>query len=383
MVILPKGYTRGTHRLVPPEDTLARIEPYLASFQITRCANVTGLDRIGIPVYCAIRPRARILQVCNGKGLRHIDARVSACMEAIELFHAENPSADFRRASFKYLLRDGRRVIRPNLLPDYNSKAFFSADFVIDWVKGQDLISSEEVWLPSCAAFVCSPMLYHWSSNGLASGNHAVEATLHALYEIIERDSVSRLCKNGKIRFSPRSSRFIDLETVNDRRVKKLHGRLSSAGIKLVLIWVKSVIPVNTFMAAILDRNAMAFSSTVNVGYGTHLSASVAAIRAITEAAQSRLTFIHGSREDLVTEAYEESHQKLLDFFDRIEPAIDWCSLRECTSRDLLDDYHKVLCLLRDAGYTKVFCVNMTRKPFNIPVVKAWVPGLRLNQSLF
>ena len=40
------------------------------------------------------------------------------------------------------------------------------------------------------------------------------------------------------------------------------------------------------------------------IGYGTHLSVSVAPTRAITEAAQSRLTFIHGSREDLEQEGY-------------------------------------------------------------------------------
>src|SRR5438093_1523690 len=63
MNALSKGYTGGTHRLVAPEDTLARITPHLAACGITRCADVTGLDRLGIPVYCAIRPRTRTIQV--------------------------------------------------------------------------------------------------------------------------------------------------------------------------------------------------------------------------------------------------------------------------------------------------------------------------------
>ena len=107
---LPKAYCRGTHRLIAPEVSLSRIQPHLASFGITRCADVTGLDRIGIPVCCAIRPRNRSLQVSNGKGLRLVDAQVSALMEAIELFHAENPGSQVKCASLNSLRREGRPV---------------------------------------------------------------------------------------------------------------------------------------------------------------------------------------------------------------------------------------------------------------------------------
>ncbi len=146
---LAKGYTNGTHRLVAPEETLARIQPHLASVGITRCADVTGLDRIGIPVYCAIRPANRSIQVSNGKGLRPVDAMVSAFMEAIELFHAEHPDGRIERGSLKSLRRAGRRAIAPDRLRDYRTDTFFSQDFVIDWVKGEDLLSGEEVWLPA------------------------------------------------------------------------------------------------------------------------------------------------------------------------------------------------------------------------------------------
>ena len=44
-----KAYRRGTHRTVDPATTLARAQPHLASMGITRVANVTGLDRIGVP----------------------------------------------------------------------------------------------------------------------------------------------------------------------------------------------------------------------------------------------------------------------------------------------------------------------------------------------
>ena len=60
--------------MLPPEDTLAKIEPHLSAIGVTRCADVTDLDRVGIPVFCAIRPQGKMIQVTNGKGLRRIDA---------------------------------------------------------------------------------------------------------------------------------------------------------------------------------------------------------------------------------------------------------------------------------------------------------------------
>ena len=54
-----KRYTHGTHRICTPDETLARLQPLLATMGITRIANVTGLDRTGIPVVMVVRPNAR------------------------------------------------------------------------------------------------------------------------------------------------------------------------------------------------------------------------------------------------------------------------------------------------------------------------------------
>src|SRR5258708_33960393 len=56
---------------------------------VTRVARVTGLDRSGVEVACAVRPGGHVLQVANGKGLRWEDARASALSEAAELWAAE------------------------------------------------------------------------------------------------------------------------------------------------------------------------------------------------------------------------------------------------------------------------------------------------------
>ena len=56
-----KGHIAGTHRTRAPADTFAAYSRWMPHFGITRLANVTGLDRIGLPVYVAIRPNARSL----------------------------------------------------------------------------------------------------------------------------------------------------------------------------------------------------------------------------------------------------------------------------------------------------------------------------------
>jgi hypothetical protein len=65
---LPVTYAEGTHRVETPLDTLARIKPLFADMGITRVANITHLDRLGIPTWCAIRPICKQVQVSNGKG---------------------------------------------------------------------------------------------------------------------------------------------------------------------------------------------------------------------------------------------------------------------------------------------------------------------------
>src|SRR5258706_3900116 len=85
-----KTYRGETHRTVSPEDTITRLNPYLPLMGITRVANVTGLDRIGIPVVMACRPNSRSVAVSQGKGVNLWAAKASAVMETIEGYHAEN-----------------------------------------------------------------------------------------------------------------------------------------------------------------------------------------------------------------------------------------------------------------------------------------------------
>jgi Cytidylate kinase/YcaO cyclodehydratase, ATP-ad Mg2+-binding len=85
-----KSFRAGTHRVRSPAETWEWLRELLPRAGITRVADVTALDRIGIPVWQAVRPASRNLSVSQGKGATPEAARVSAAMEAVELWHAED-----------------------------------------------------------------------------------------------------------------------------------------------------------------------------------------------------------------------------------------------------------------------------------------------------
>lgn len=76
-------FTR-VNRSVPPAETVARVRRFMPAFGITRIANVTGLDTIGIPVVMVCRPNSRSISVSQGKGPDLDAARASGLMESVE-----------------------------------------------------------------------------------------------------------------------------------------------------------------------------------------------------------------------------------------------------------------------------------------------------------
>lgn len=383
-------YTHGTHRLARPEDTLARIEPHLFACGITRCAEVTALDNLELPTFCAIRPDGLVLQTCNGKGASRAAARASALMEAIELHHAENPlPSRLRRATLRTLRDEGANVIHPRDLDGFHA-GYWSDDFPIDWTDAEDLVTGAAAVLPASAVyFGCEPAVHANSTNGLASGNHAVEATLHALYELIERDAGSKISVNGTLKIRERC-RIVDVATVADPDLEETLAVLFHAQCKLVLFWVESCVPVHTFWAILLNKSPFSPVSTLNSGWGTHLDVGVAASRAVTEAIQARLTFIHGAREDIMRKpvytATAVEGSEAYRYFDRLEPDTTWPAIAGRVPSHGADMAGCESFLLRElaaAGHSRILRCDLTDPRLGIPVVKVLVPTLRFHRKIF
>lgn len=366
-----KQTLRGTHRERTPEDTLALLEPYVLRAGVSRCADIAGLDELGIPVFAAIRPAAGLVQVASGKGVSAVAARVSALMEAIEHAAAERPPKASRFDSLRGLRRSGAHVLHPRVLPGFAHDRHFTDDRKISWVEAQHLGNGKATWVPASAAHALEPSLYEWTSNGLASGNSIVEATVHAIYEVVERHTLSLLVDGGSIDFAGCCA--LELDSIDDDVVRALVVRVRRR-VELRLLRLDIDWPLHTFIAVLLDPRPFARSSTVSLGYGAHLSPAIAAARAITEAAQSRLTFIHGAREDLPGEAYRGEHRRVYDLFASIGAESSWSSLADGSTDDLERDLATVLACLETAGFHDLYRVVLEADD-NIAVVKVLVPG--------
>ncbi|NHA00712.1 hypothetical protein G5V59_13750 [Nocardioides sp. W3-2-3] len=191
-----KVHTSGTHRTRAPEETWEIICPRFERYGITRVSDVTGLDHLGIPVAMATRPLSWTLSVSQGKGQSLLLAKVSAAMEGIEFWHAERvrPPVTHRAvaAADLDLPYDVREI---GMTPS----PFLSERTPLDWVDAVGMETGQTVPVPIDEICFRDPAAHRWSpvdlrpsSNGLASGNCREEAALHALYEVIERDALSR-----------------------------------------------------------------------------------------------------------------------------------------------------------------------------------------------
>jgi putative methanogenesis marker protein 1 len=378
-----KGYKKGTHRAVPPEETFARVNPKLPVAGVTRVADITGLDRIGIPVFSSIRPTAEggAISVYNGKGTTAAEAKVSAMMEAVERYSAEVGDQKLLVDSYAGLREhEHENVLNPRelILPDYVRDV---EDVRIPWVKGYDLIRDEEIYVPASAVFHPLPSrydkvrLFRTNTNGLAGGNELEEAIFHGLAEVIERDAWSL------VEITRKPGPTVD---VDGGDIRALIDKFQNAEVSVLVRDITSDIGIPTF-AAVSDDIMLKDPTLLTIGMGTHTNARVAIQRAITEVAQSRLTQIHGAREDTTTAdlrrvmGYEWMRKQNQHWFD-IADSEDFDALDPVSrdNDDFLEDIKHVLTRLRAAGLERVIVVDLTRAEIGVPVVRVIVPGLEM-----
>jgi ribosomal protein S12 methylthiotransferase accessory factor len=271
-----------------PEDTLRDVKPYLDEAGVTRLADITGMDRIGIPVYASIRPDSKSLAVDSGKGVTKEQAKCSAAMEAIE-----------RWAQDEYLTKwqEPHGVVAWRF-PMVNG-AVLSKDFDHHkWYQAFYYTSQEGVYVPYYHVYnyekklPLQEMCWQSGTNGLAIGNNRTEAILHGLYEIIERDAVTIWMSRG---MRGQSTNRVDNEKVIDQVSRHLLSMCSDVGVEVCIYNATSDIGIPTFICIMVDTKA---DIGVYKGYGCNLSCDLALQRAICEAAQARAVFLSGARDD-------------------------------------------------------------------------------------
>jgi YcaO-like protein with predicted kinase domain len=380
---LPKAWLRGTHRSVAPAETLARLKPLLPKMGITRLANVTGLDTIGIPVVMSVRPNSRSLSVSQGKGLDLDAAKASAAMESIEGFHAERVAGPLLLASYDELRAD-HVVADPQRLP-LSDQRLFRPTLPILWMTGDDWLRNERVCVPYQLVHTAYTMRMRWdlvgfaaSTTGLASGNHLLEAVSHALCEIVERDATSRF---EALPDADQEERRLDLRTVDDPDCLAVLERFHGAGVDVAVWDITSHVGLAAFSCLIAERtdDPTRLLSSAR-GFGCHPARQVALLRALTEAAQSRLTIIAGSRDDLVRSGYESWRDPINTQRWRAlaaeNGAASFTSVPTFDSASFDQDVELEIDAIAKVGCDRVIVVDLTRPEIGIPVVRVIVPGL-------
>jgi len=369
----------GTLRARTASETLDWIRPRLQQFGITRVADITGLDCIGVPVFVSIRPNAKNLAVAQGKGRTKELAQLSAIMESIEDFHSENPLPPDLIGSYRELSSSFLLLPLHTLAPGYFPNAV-DEDEPIAWARTRELIAGEETYIPhACICLDTTAVRPEYcafaiSSTGLASGNTTAEALCHAVLEVIERDAHACWLSLPAER---RQETEVDLNTVSGPCAQLLE--CFAASEVEVRVWdMTSPIAVPAFCCAIRDQNSYRTLGAFS-GYGAHLSSDIALCRAVTEAAQSRLTLISGSRDDVFPSVYRAQQ---LD--PRPQPALAGQTLRRraFTPRARLplsfdEMLNELVARLREQGHHRILVFNHERPCWGVPVVHAFVPGLR------
>jgi ribosomal protein S12 methylthiotransferase accessory factor len=327
---------------------------------VTRVARVTGLDRAGVEVACAIRPGGHVLQVSNGKGDSWEEARATALSEAAELWAAE-------RVDARSLIFGSARELWPVWEPtDLIASRLYSRDTRIAWRRGQDLQTGREVLVPAQAVHCpprgappLGPAVVRWSSNGMGAHPLRRKALQHALLEVCERDQLARALPHG---WTPRAIRTRKLDVSSSALWQQLRdARLEAHAFDLSAALpadLSAALPVVGAILVDLEEGPVPLTA----GYCCALTPERAVRGALLEAAQSRLTEVHGAREDVAQER-EEQHG-LREACEASRP-----------SRRLRDLPHA-----RSVRLPRAAVIELAREP--LFVVKVYAPGMRVSELL-
>ncbi len=379
---VPVKYFGGTHRCRDPQETIEKVEGKLSVAGVTRIAEITHLDRIGIPVYSAIRPGAAegAVSIYAGKGATKPQAKASAMMEAFERYSAEKQESDDEKIVCGSLQEMDECIDPSSLILPAKSRDTAKTD--IDWVKAIDAGNDTECLVPANAVYhpyqsTNGISLFKSSTNGLASGNVLEEAVFHGITEVVERDawSIFEATRQPKME--------VDCTDTENPLIRDVLSKFSKAGVEVKLVDLTADVEITT-MAAVSDDTVLKDPALLTLGVGTHLDPEVAALRALTEVAQSRATQIHGTREDTTRAVfmrkagYERMKRINRHWFGESQGTITLSDIENKSQKSFKDDIETSLELLEKCGFDNVLYTDLTRPEIQIPVVRVIIPGMEV-----
>lgn len=367
----------------PPDKALTYLMSIRKALGITRIADITGLDHVGIPVVQATRPFSFSNAVAQGKGASLARAAISAILESAESFFAERieyfdavrgsaRSLDIPPARFGTYLRgsapaDWREretawVLAENLLGD--------RDFVpLELVHTAYLVPSS----PCDGIFAAT-------TTGLAAALDETDAITHGILECIERDAIARA--HSTHGFLQRQR--IDPATIEEATVLALLDELAGKGLIAGLWLAPSPVGLPVIWCHVMESNPRetALLHLPADGSAAAFDPAAAVVQAIHEAAQARLAAISGARDDMTRANYPAypdwqliaAHRRLITSGPR---DVSFASLpvhRATGGQTLLCS---LLAKLEESGIHAVHMIRLDTSPWNrLSAVRLVIPQL-------
>jgi ribosomal protein S12 methylthiotransferase accessory factor len=315
----------------PTEEQWAAWERQLIArfdeFGISRLADTTGMDTLGVPTASATKPATSdVIWVYSGKGRSQSQARVTAIMECLERSGALWPTRPNWVTETETILRRSHEVWSPDRFT-YRRRDSVHPDDPQLWVEATKLTGDHgPVMVPADLCFngrrpaglPPSPYLLS-TSNGLAAAFTREDALVHGLAEVIERDVIScaevRASHLGYRFLSAIAERFglsssalgryednVDLAITIERDslpdiALDIARRYEAAGLDLVIKLLPNDFDLPAYgVAAVQEAD---FTRHLGcAGYAVRSSSTAALEAALLELAQTRATDLQGARED-------------------------------------------------------------------------------------
>lgn len=286
-----ESYFHYKNPILHNNQLLSNLEKKLA---VSRISYLTPLDKINVPVINLCLPNRARESFCAGKGHTIEQALISSFMEGVEYRVCDGKHLTFLKGLTNLqMLGLKKNVIKLDDMHAPHLKEL-SLTKKYDWVECIELSSFKKVWLPKEIMTVTdhlpnkNALNKFPSTNGMASGLHPVDAILHGLLELVERDA---FCISN---FT--SPKKIEIKSI-DLKLKKLVTKIQQKGIEVLIFDITSDLDIPTLEVYLIEQMTPE-KFAIHQGQASHFNISIALDKALLEATQVRLTYFAGARED-------------------------------------------------------------------------------------
>jgi ribosomal protein S12 methylthiotransferase accessory factor len=403
----------GGHRIVPPEETLARYGHHVSPITgavplLERAAPAQGEvlhvyvagNNLARPHRDLAQLRTDLRSMNGGKGTSDRQARASGLCEALERYSGVFRGDELRRRARMCQL--GEAAIRPGdcLLfsesqyreRDARNAAGSGFDFIplpfdpgaeIEWSPLWSLTRQEVRYLPTAFCYYDNPQPDERTyciacSNGNAAGNTLEEAILQGFLELVERDSVALWWYNRVRRPG------VDLDSFGEPYLGRLQKFLGGHGREFWALDLTSDLGIPVF--ASLTRRTNGLPEQIVLGFGAHLEPRIALLRAVTEMNQMLSSpLLEPDGKEVGDQAMDPQTARWLRtatmanqpyLLPEHGPPRTAMSYAQAWSDDLAEDLRACQARVEHAGM-ELLVLDQTRPEVGLPVAKVVVPGLR------